>query len=102
MHNRIQSNNRNLYIIITLLVLVLVGTFGYMGYGKYQDSKEAKENALIQQGILIGQESAVIELLKQTSTCVPVPVRYENTTLNLFALECDNLEQVTEITLQNR
>ena len=40
-----------------------------------------------------GIQSAVIQILQQASTCKPVPLTAQNTTLNLIPVECLQQQQ---------
>ena len=100
-HNR-DEGHKTLYIVIAILILILLGTYGVFFYNKYQENKDVKNNELIQQGVVIGAEQAIIQLINEASKCQPFPVRYENTTVTMFALECTNLAQVASATLQAR
>jgi len=98
-----------LYITILVLVVLLIGSLGYIFYGKYQDKKEQEknelieqENKLINQGITIGAQNAVVAFMNEASKCQPFPIRYENTTINMFALDCSNLAEVASSVLQAR
>jgi flagellar basal body-associated protein FliL len=70
-------------IIIVLAVLLLVAA-GYIGYAYVAGMQQ---NAF-SQGAQYGYSQSVVDLLKQASTCQEVPVRYQNLTLNMVAVEC--------------
>ena len=79
-------------MIICVLAVLLVIAVVYIGVTKYQAAKQEKENGLIQQGVRIGYEQAVIQLMNEASSCKEVPVFYNNGTANfnmtIIAVEC--------------
>jgi len=99
-HNN--NSNKVLYWVIAVLLVVILGTYGYMAYNKYVETKEQEKIDLMNQGAVLGAEQAIMQLINEASKCQPFPVRYENTTVTMFALECTNLEQVALATLQAR
>ncbi len=67
-------------IIIALGIVILIGLC-YFLIPKYNLNQQEK-------GFQIGYEQAVLNIMQQASTCQQVPVVYQNYTLNLFAVEC--------------
>ncbi|MGE0793217.1 MAG: hypothetical protein AB7V77_03515 [Candidatus Woesearchaeota archaeon] len=103
MQNKIINNgNRGLYIAIFVLAILLIATIGYISYAKIKENKLAKDKALIDQGILLGQENAVVTMMNLATQCTPIPVSYNNVTINFFPLECNNLAEVASAVLQQR
>ena len=83
-------------VIITVIVLsmLLLGAVGYIGYGFYSDVKLQGEIEIYQGGAQYGYELALSQLFQQASSCEPVPVTYNNQTINMIAVEC--LQQSAE------
>lgn len=79
--------NKQTWAIIVLAVL-LVGTFVYIGVGKYNDVKQEEQLGIFQQGAQYGYEQAIYQLAQQAVTCQQVPIQVENTTINMIAVEC--------------
>lgn len=103
MHNKMHTdNNSKLYIIITVLVVLVLIFGGYIAYDKIKQARIEKENELLQQGYLMGVEQTTIQLINEAAKCVPVPIRYVNTTVTMFALDCNNLAEVASAVLQQR
>lgn len=75
-------------LVIVGLVILLVGAFGYIGVGSYQDAKLVEQQGIFEQGAQYGYESAVYSLVEQAVTCEVVPVTIENQTINMVAVEC--------------
>ena len=72
--------DRKTIIIIVLGIIILVGLC-YFLIPKYNLSQQ-------REGFQIGYDQAIVEVLQQASTCQQVILRYQNFTLNLFAVEC--------------
>ena len=49
-----------------------------------------------QQGTQVGFEQTIMQLMRQASTCQPVPITYNGQTLNLIALECQRPLNTTQ------
>lgn len=75
-------------MIIIALAAIIVITIGYIAYDKYEETQQQEKLKIQQAGIQAGYQQAVIQLLQQASTCNPVPVKANNVTLNLVAVEC--------------
>ena len=91
--NKVKSSNMSnrmsgQTIAIVVLSMMLIMVVGYLGFTAYKEAKVTGDQRLIQQGLVTGYEQAVVQLLQQASTCQVVPVRYQNLTLNLVAVEC--------------
>lgn len=83
-----QKNQIIAIIAIVVLGLLLVGAVGYITLDKYQQKQGQKQLTTFQQGAQAGYEQAVIQLFQQAATCQPVPIRVENQTMNIVAVEC--------------
>jgi choline-glycine betaine transporter len=82
------EKNRLLVMVIVILVLSLFASISYIVIGKYQQKTIEKEFLIYQQGAKFGYEQAIMQLFKQTLTCQSVPIRVENQTINIIAIEC--------------
>lgn len=85
---------KNNYLTIILAVL-LVLAIGYISVDKWTTAKAAKEQELLQQGFeqgfSKGYEQAIVQLLQEAVKCQPVPINYNNVSLQMIAVDC--LEQ---------
>jgi len=61
-------------ITIIALAVLLVGALGFIGVGKYNDVKQQEQLGIFQQGAQYG--------------CEQVPLRVENQTINMVAVDC--------------
>lgn len=86
-------------VTIFILVLLLLLAVGYMGTTRYQSAKQSEQLNILQQGVQLGYEQAITQLMQQASTCQPVPIwvgnQTVNKTLNLIAVECLQAQQQT-------
>lgn len=80
------------YVIIIMLV-ILLGTVAYIFFDKYNNAQAVRDMGSFQQGVQIGYQQAIIQLVQQASTCQPVPIFIENQTINMIAVDCLNEEQ---------
>ena len=80
------SRNRLTIVLIILLVLAV----GYIGFTKYSEYKQQKDLGIFQQGAQYGYEQAIVQIAGQAVTCQPVPLKIENQTINMIAMECLN------------
>ena len=75
-------------ILGVLLVLALVLALGYIVIDKFQAARQEEAMQIFQQGVQVGYEQAVLQLIQQALTCQTVPVYAGNTTINVIAVEC--------------
>lgn len=68
--------------------VLVVGILGYVGIGKYSEVKEGNQLEIFQEGAQYGYEQAVVQVVQLAVTCEPVPLRIENQTLNMIAVDC--------------
>ena len=61
---------------------------GYIAFTSYREKTLDKEFSIYQLGAEFGYEQAVLQLFQQAMTCEPVPIRVENDTLSMIAIEC--------------
>ena len=77
-------------ITIGILAVLLVVAGGYIGMIKYNEAKQEEQLGIFQQGAQYGYEQAVVQVAQQAVTCEQVPLRVENQTINMIAVECLN------------
>lgn len=70
------------------VAILLVIAVGYIGLGKYQQSQTQKQLTIYQQGVQLGYQQAIVQLIQQAATCQQVPVTFQNQTINMIAVEC--------------
>ncbi|MBW3003369.1 hypothetical protein KY328_03420 [Candidatus Woesearchaeota archaeon] len=79
------------YIIIVLVILLVIASY-FLWFDKYQITTAEEIEALaldsFQKGAQQGYEQAVISLMNEAANCKPVPVYYNNNTINMIAVEC--------------
>ena len=71
-------------ISLIVLVLLVIGAFGYIGYDTYLEIDQEKQISIFNQGT----EYAVLQIAQSAATCQPVPLIVGNQTINLIAVEC--------------
>ena len=75
-------------IVIIILSALLLGAVGYIGYGFYSDAKVQEQMEIYQSGVQVGYEQAISQIVQVAGSCQPVPLRIDNQTINLIAVEC--------------
>ena len=73
--------------IIVLSVLLLVAG-SYIVYGFYSDARLQEQMEIYQSGAQVGYEQAVVQIAQMASLCQPVPLKVDNQTINIIAVEC--------------
>ncbi len=86
-HKLKMETNKQTKIIIALAILLVV-TFCYMGINKYNDVKQNKQLEIYQEGVQYGFEQTIIQIAQMAVTCEQVPLRIENQTINMVAVDC--------------
>lgn len=81
-----------LNVLIIILIILLLASIGYILFDKYRTTKAQEQLSFFQQGVQIGYEQAILQLIQQASTCQPVPVFANNQTINMIAVECLNAQ----------
>ncbi len=79
---------KKIVIAIIVLSVLLVGALSYIGYSFYSDAKLQNQMEIYQGGAQYGYEQAIAQLVQAVSSCEPVPVTYNNQTVNLIPVEC--------------
>ena len=74
-------------LIVFLIILLLIAV-GYISYDKYTGFQQEKRFSVYQQGAQLGYEQAIIQIAQQAATCQQVPLRIQNQTLNIIAVDC--------------
>lgn len=74
-------------VILVLAILLLI-TVGYILVDVYSSHKQKKDLGIYQQGAQYGYEQAVLQVAQQVATCQQVPLRVDNQTINIVAVEC--------------
>jgi len=74
--------------MMVAVIILLVIAVGYIIVDKYNEKKQQEQFSAYQQGVQAGYEQAVVQLMQQAMTCQPVPVTYQNQTINVYAMEC--------------
>lgn len=75
-------------IIIIVLVIFLIGTFSYIGVGKWNEAEQEEQLEIFNKGTQYGYEQTIIWVMQQVATCQQVPLRIENKTIEIVAVEC--------------
>lgn len=75
-------------LTIAVLVVLLVVTSGYIVISKYNEKKQQEQLSVFQQGAQYGYEQAIIQVAQQAVTCQQVPLRIQNQTIEIIAVEC--------------
>ena len=70
------------------VAIVLVIALSYIVVDKYQEGKVQEQVAVYQQGMQVGYEQAITQLVQQAATCQAVPINFQNQTINMVAVEC--------------
>ena len=78
-------------LAMVVLAVLLVGSLGFIGFGKYNDMKQSEDMEIFQQGATYGYEQAVFQVAEMASTCNAVPLSIGNQTMDLVAVDCLNL-----------
>jgi len=75
---------RNKNIIISVLLILLVLTIGYIVYSKYLEKMEDKKLEFFQ----AGYSKAILDVAQQVSTCQQIPLKVGNQTINILDVRC--------------
>ena len=76
-----------------IMAVLLVGALGYVGYDIYSEAQNTKMMGIYQEGAAYGYELAFSEVYKQSLTCQPLPLTFNNQTVSLIATECLQQQQ---------
>lgn len=75
-------------IAIIALAIFLVLAVGYIVSSQYQQRQLQRQMTVFQQGVQTGYEQAVVQIVQQAATCQQVPIRVQNQTINIIAVNC--------------
>lgn len=75
-------------LMVLILGVLLVCTLIYIGIDKWNEAKEKEKLTIFQEGAQYGYEQAIYSLVEQAVKCEQVPIRFENKTINMVAVEC--------------
>jgi hypothetical protein len=82
-------------IIITSLIsitLILLAIVGYFVYDRLQRDRQTELESIaqqgLQQGFQQGYQQAVKQIITQASSCSPIPIWFDNQTVNMIDVDC--------------
>ena len=75
---------KNPRLIITVLLVLLVLASVYIVVLKYRE----RQAVVFQQGMNVGYEQAITQLMQQAQTCQQVTINLGNQTLDMIAVDC--------------
>ena len=75
-------------IIVGTLSVLLVIAVGYIIVDAYTEAKQQEQFDLVQQGVQLGYQQAILQIIEQASTCQQVPLFFNKQTINVIAVEC--------------
>jgi hypothetical protein len=81
-------NQKIVVMVLGILLLLALGYIVYIQYNKYQENKRITAMVTFQQGAQLGYIQAVGQLYQEAIKCQPVPVTFNNQTINMIAVEC--------------
>jgi len=74
--------------IIFVLFIALVIAMAYIAVDRYNEVKAQEQLDILQQGVQIGYQQAILQIMQQASTCQQVPLFADDQTMNLISVEC--------------
>ena len=89
----VSSKSRNRFILPVFLILIIIGSFGYMGYGIHQEKVAEKELEFFNIGAQYGASYILLEVFNEAITCNPLPINNGSMEISLIAVECLNSPQ---------
>jgi len=75
--------------LIVLAVLLVVAVV-YIVNDRMEEARVQREYGIYQTGLSNGYGAAFSEIIEATTTCQAVPLNYENTTVEIVAVDCLN------------
>ena len=77
--------NKNLWRLTAAFifgsVVMLCLLYGFVAYQERDKTQE-------QEAASLGYQAALTDIIREALKCQPVPITYQNVTINLFAVEC--------------
>ncbi len=81
------------FILPIFLILIIIGSLGYIGYGKHQNKVEDKELEFFNIGAQYGAEALLLKVFNEAITCSPLPINNGSMEISLIAVECLNIPE---------
>jgi len=78
----------NVRIVLAILLLLSVGHIGFDVYSAKSSENTGSDEEVFTQGLQQGYEQAIIQVVQQAATCEQVPLRVEDQTINIIAVDC--------------
>ena len=79
---------KKINIVVFILALLLIAALGYIIIDKYRAAQQRQQLSVFQQGIQVGYQQAILQLIQQVETCQQVPVTFQNKTINVISVDC--------------
>ena len=77
-----------LITILSILLILSVSFIAITQINSYREKQLTLQNNIYKKGRQDGYELAVMQLMEELTECKPVPLYFENITLNAVSLEC--------------
>lgn len=74
--------------VTIVLAVLLIAAVVYIVSGVYQETRQQEQIQIFEQGVQVGYQQAVVQIMQQLSTCNQVPLFAGNASLNAIAVEC--------------
>jgi len=74
--------------IIVVLLIAFIASVGFIVFDQYDEARAKEQLDILQQGVQLGYEQAILQVMQQASTCQQVPLFAGNQTMNLIAVAC--------------
>ena len=74
--------------IILILGILFILAIGYIVVDKYSNYKQEKNLGIYNQGAQYGYEQAIIQVAQQVATCQQIPLKVQDQTINIVAVDC--------------
>jgi len=91
-------------ILILILVVLIIGFLIFSGIKQYQENTQTLLSEQLQagynQGVQVGYEQAIVQIMTEAPKCTPVPVFYQNQTINMIAVECPVIQEALQVRQQ--
>ena len=74
--------------ITLILGILFILAIGYIVVDKYSNYKQEKNLGIYNQGAQYGYEQAIIQVAQQVATCQQIPLKVQDQTINIVAVDC--------------